>query len=394
MQQPVVRAHTLRRVLLGATLAAGLAVLALQIHRLTGRGVLPINDFVEYWAAGRLNLGGGNPYALDQLLDLQRQVGWPYAIPNVLWYPPYVLPILMPFGLLAFRTGQLVWLTFHLGVVLLCGDWVWRYYGGPKTYRWLAWLISLCFAPTWYALLGGQIGPLLLLGIVGFLYFERRRRDTLAGASILLIAIKPQLLYLFWIAAILWVIGRRRWAVLMGVGLATAGATGTALIVNPSVLSQFAAMIAGGLPAYWVTPTFGAMLRLLAGWDRFWLQFLPMGAGLIWLAFRWGKRRETWSWAEEMPALLLASVITTSYGWAQDHVVLLLPVLRATVWLFEKRALSRAIPVLALYVLANLLGLNAANLPVENYLLHVWVPPLLALCYWLAGRDRHVLGER
>ena len=203
MQQPVVRAHTLRPVLLAALLMTGLAVLVVEIHRLAGQGVLPVNDFVENWAAARLNLGGGNSYSPEQMLALQRRAGAPYAIPNILWYPPYVLPILMPFGLLAFRTGQLVWLTFHLGVVLLCVDWVWRYYGGPKTYRWLAWLISLLFAPMWFALIGGQIGPLILLGIVSFLYFERERRDTLAGASTLLIATKPQLLHLFWIAAIL-----------------------------------------------------------------------------------------------------------------------------------------------------------------------------------------------
>jgi len=35
-----------------------------------------INDFIEYWAAAKLLLSGGNPYSAEQLLQLQRTVGW------------------------------------------------------------------------------------------------------------------------------------------------------------------------------------------------------------------------------------------------------------------------------------------------------------------------------
>ncbi|MGZ8464867.1 MAG: hypothetical protein ACXWXT_04935, partial [Candidatus Binatia bacterium] len=35
-----------------------------------------VRDFVEYWSASRLLLNGGNPYAPDELLQLQRSVGW------------------------------------------------------------------------------------------------------------------------------------------------------------------------------------------------------------------------------------------------------------------------------------------------------------------------------
>ena len=51
----------------------------------------------------------------------------------------------------------------------------------------------------------GQIVPFMLLGLVGFLYFVRRKQWWLAGMMTVFIAIKPHTLYLFWFAMLLWV---------------------------------------------------------------------------------------------------------------------------------------------------------------------------------------------
>ena len=51
------------------------AILVYLISRLVAVPGLLANDYLAYWAAGRLNLTGGNPYAADQLLALQRGEG-------------------------------------------------------------------------------------------------------------------------------------------------------------------------------------------------------------------------------------------------------------------------------------------------------------------------------
>src|SRR5204863_239149 len=84
-------------VTLGAIIV--IAMLLLQVSRLLEPGVLPIDDFAEYWAAGKLNLSGGNPYDADRLTALQSPAGPPDDEPAIImWNPPPTLTFVMPFG--------------------------------------------------------------------------------------------------------------------------------------------------------------------------------------------------------------------------------------------------------------------------------------------------------
>src|SRR5260370_10073385 len=222
---------SLRLILMVAALALAALLLIQQIgRRLADRSIMPPDDFVEYWAAGRLNLHGKNPYKAENRLPLEREAGresFPldpsgHESAIMMWNPPWTLTVVMPLGWLDARLGQLVWLLLNLAIILFCADWIWRYYQGPSAYRWLSWALALTFIPTMMVLRAGQIGPLILLGIVGFLHFERQGRLFLAGAACVLIAIKPHLLFLFWIALALWALKGRRWRVLIG-GIGTGG---------------------------------------------------------------------------------------------------------------------------------------------------------------------------
>jgi integrase len=66
--------------------ATGLVFLA--AWRLTRPDVLQWDDTVEYWAAGRLNARGQNPYAPEALHRLERQAGRPLEEPLMMWNPP------------------------------------------------------------------------------------------------------------------------------------------------------------------------------------------------------------------------------------------------------------------------------------------------------------------
>src|SRR2546430_13113210 len=104
---------------------------------------------------------------------------------------------------------------------------------------WLAWALALTFVPSLIVLRAGQIGPLILLGMVGFLHWERRGLFFLAGAACVLIGIKPHLVFLFWIALALWAIERRRWSVLIGGVLTGLIATAIPMLCNSSVCRQY-----------------------------------------------------------------------------------------------------------------------------------------------------------
>src|SRR5262249_41648918 len=148
-------------------LAAALLVLILQV-RSGGLLALPLHDFVEYWAAGRLLLEGENPYDPERIRDMERQAG--RSDEGILmWNPPWALPLVLPFALLDVRTGHLVWLLVNLVVVAGCADLLWRHFGGSAARRVVALLVACTFLPTYFALIAGQISPWLLLGAAGFL---------------------------------------------------------------------------------------------------------------------------------------------------------------------------------------------------------------------------------
>jgi hypothetical protein len=369
-----------KRLLLVFLLLASLAWLLFQQTR--GQQTLadlPLYDFVEYWAAGRLALRGENPYDAARIGELQQQAGHSDA-PILMWNPPWVLPLVLPLGLFDVRVAHLLWLLGHLLVLVGCADLLWRHYGGPSEGRVAAWVLALVFLPCPLALLAGQISPLLLAGAAGFLVALRGRRDFLAGAATALLAIKPHLASLFWLALLVWVVRERRWKVALGGLTAGLGLTALALVFDPQVLGQYWHTLTTTPPAQYRSPTLGTLLRLAAGDGPFRLQFVALVPGLAWLVLHLVRSRR-WDWDAELPLLLLVSFLTAPYGaWPFDLVVLLVPVLRLAALLARSGDRARIILALGVYLALGTLGWLMLFCEVE-YLYFIWMTPALLLAY-------------
>jgi hypothetical protein len=368
--------------LLVVGLLAALACLAVQGSR-PGRGLtdLPLYDFVEYWAAGRLVLQGDNPYDVVRVGELQKQIGHT-ADPILMWNPPWALPLVVPLGLFDVRTAHLLWMLGHLLVIVACADVLWRHYGGSRDSRAIAWLVALGFLPSILALLAGQISPLLLLGATGFLVFVRCRRDTLAGAATVLLAIKPHLALLFWLALLVWVVRERRWKILVGGALAGLALTGVALLFDPAVFGQYRHTTLTTPPAQYRSPTLGTLLRLAVGNGAFGLQFVALLPGLLWVVPYLLRHKGGWDWDRELPLLLLVSFLTATYGaWPFDLVVLLVPVLRVAVGVVQA---GRPWLALAIFLAFNILGGLQLACEVE-WLWFLWMTPVVFGAYLLLG---------
>src|SRR5207245_11666086 len=117
---------SLRRVLVWIGLSVVVVALIFQADRFSDPHLLGFGDFINYWAPGRLNAHGHNPYSSENLLPLQREIGLPGDEPKPMFYPSWAFAILMPFGLLPFGLSRLLWLVMNLGVVLFCADRLWR----------------------------------------------------------------------------------------------------------------------------------------------------------------------------------------------------------------------------------------------------------------------------
>ncbi len=363
---------------------AGLILLGYELSILSVDLRILADDYVEYWSAGRLNLTGGNPYAADQLLPLERAAGRTTEV-LMMWNPPYTLALAMPLAVPDYPLSRLIWLLLNIVIVLVATDWSWQLIGGATKGRWLARAVAFTFFPTIIVLRMGQIGPVLLLGIAGFLRYERARRDWLAGAFLALLAIKPHLLYLIWLALLPWAVRGRRWDVLGGAGATLLAATLIALASNPLVIGQYLTATAEDSPLVWMTPTFGSLLRAILGFNISWLQFVPLAPGILWLVFYWTRHRADWQWAARMPLLLLVSVTTTAFGWSFDQVVLLPAVLTVT-----QRALAVRPRRAAILLALSYIGFNAAAWALFSRVLDFWqiwlAPALLAWYLYACGR--------
>src|SRR5258705_7141702 len=133
-----------------------------------------VTDFVDFWAASRLLINGRNPFSPTEVLELQRSVGLVESKPLLMWNPPWTLSFVLPFGAMDFQLSQFFWLLLHVFFILLSAQKLWAIYSHAERKSYLPWIAALTFIPTWFVLILGQISPLILLGIVGFLYFEKK----------------------------------------------------------------------------------------------------------------------------------------------------------------------------------------------------------------------------
>jgi hypothetical protein len=367
-------------VVIGGVLAAGIG--AALLARPSDRPLLRPLDFCEYWAAGRLNFHGENPYDPELLYPLQRGAGWEdEEVAVMMWNPPWTLTLVMPLGILPSRTAQVVWLLLHLAIVALCARVIWKLYDGPDRQAWIAWAVAIVFAPTVFFLMCGQITGFLLLGLTGFLWGVRHDRTWVAGASAALLAIKPHLGLLFALALALESLRSRqmfhvavRGAIVLAIG------TVIPLIFNPDVWSQYREATSRSSSSYhtamrdFVQPTLGYQIRLLVPGTPFWAQFIPLGLALAALSFYWWLRRHRWDWLEELPRITLIAALTACYGgWAFDLVILLVPVLQATVWLIRLERPKLAMGLAAAYVAANAVLIWSVR--VEGSQTNPWITP-------------------
>jgi hypothetical protein len=340
-----------------------------------------LEDFVEYWAAGRLNVQGENPYDPAAMYRQERDASPHLTEAIMMWNPPWALTFAMPFGWLPAQLGRGIWLFLHLLVVLICGDWVWRYYGGPLSFRWLAWVATLGFAPTFFVLRMGQIAPLVLLGIVGFLHFEKRGQWFWAGAAASLVAIKPHLAMLFAVALLVWGGQHRMWRVFVGGAAALLVMTVIPLAFNPEVIDQYRFAVSQYPPRF-LCPTFGSLLRLGFGEEKLWLNYIPPIFGLAWFLFHWRSHRLSWVWKDQIDILLFMSLLTASYGvWPFDLVVLLIPLLHAAVMVFQSRNVNVATFSLTALLGFDVLALLFMNVKYTDQYWYLWMTPVVLYCF-------------
>jgi hypothetical protein len=359
-------------VLAGACLVMAILFFGLDDKSATGR------DFIEYWALEQQLAHGANPYDTGALFRVERSVGMDK--PGVLMSPspPVAFAYALPLGWVGPKAGLILWMLMQAACIAVSVWILWLLHGRPDS-RWH--VVALGFPPALWCLIAGQLGIFFLLDIALFLYFVRRR-PWLAGAVLVLCALKPHLFLPCVVALVLWSIARREARVLAGFVLALAVSCGLTLWLDPHVWSEYAQMMRSSRIADLFIPTVSMMLRFGIARHARWIELVPEALACAWVVWYFLTRRERWDWNREGMMVLLISVACTPYSWYSDQAMLFPAVL---VGLY---AAEKSIPALAIFgaiAFAGLVGF-AFQIPMTSAF-YTWTAPAWLLWYLYAIRQ-------
>ena len=343
-------------------------------------------DFAGYWASGRLLLQGKNPYSVEDLRAIQQSLNLPQKEFVLIYNPPWVLTFLLPFSILDFSLSKVIWLLCLLFLILYCAERLWIILGGHHDARIWSLLLVVTFTPTFIAFKLGQIVPFMLLGLVGFLHFARRRQWWLAGIMTVFVAIKPHVIFLFWCAMVLWAVKKRLWQILLGSAFGLVCVTFPTLFFNANVFSQyFSDIVMKHHISYWATPTFGTYLRLLFGIEKEWVIYMPALAGLIWFISYWRVRRDSWIWQKDLHLLIIISLISNCYSWQFDYLLILPTVMQAAIWIRQEPGVRNKVLMVLFYIMINVAAIVFTYFPFP--FLFLGMPFALLINYILVKRQ-------
>ena len=336
-----------------AILVTAILASVLYAHSAAIRKNVASRDSIAYWAAGYLLAHQQNPYDHEQVLLLERQHGYNADRPLVLRTPPWSLFLVVLLGGMDPFWSWLIWIGILIGSLVVGMRLCRRMYGGESVPQNLFAVVGYLFAPVPACLVAGQMGLVLMLGIVLFLFWEKEH-PFLAGAVLIVPFAKPHLLLLFWLVLLLWVVLYKRHKIAAGFLLTFVLATALALAFDRNVFHDYREMLQVASIQREFIPALSGVIRLLFFRNFFWVQFLPLLVGLVWGVACFARRRVDWDWSRHGPALLVVSVLTTPYAWLADESVLLPAILQALVFVYAARANMKSRSKVALAVFALL----------------------------------------
>jgi hypothetical protein len=351
-------------------LVAGLAVLVLVFFLRAGQNYRTQDNFNSnfffFWLSGRMVVTGENPYDSLQYLAGHDAAGVTWK-PNLIF--PYPLPLsvfMVPLGLLSITkayfalqiTSQVILTGAALAVLAQ-----WR---SLSHWRMLVpvVLFLLFYGPAYLTLKVGAIGALALLFVLLSILSFGSGRSVLGGAFLAMTLLKPPQGLTILLLAGIWILARRDWKAILGIGLGGLGLLIIGLIQDPYWLVKFfnasravmdrsqgvqsnvwafASLACGGRSL--CSTTFGVAASL---------GVIGLGAIFLW------KEHNRLSTMEAFNIIVPLGFLATIYLWSYDQVLYVLPITWITGTLVERT--KSYLPAFVFLVVTTLVSLAALSL--------------------------------
>ena len=290
-------------------------------------------DLIEYWSSAKLLLHHINPYSPTSVFALEKAQGFLPTSPLVMLNPPWALFLILPLGFGGAHTALFLWTIAAFGCVFA----FLRLLAVPEK----SGALALFFAPVLASLCSGQSSPFLLLGFVLFLRFHRSR-PFWAGASLLLMAIKPHLFLVFWAVLLIDELYHRRFRMFAGFATALAVASILPKAFDLRIWTHYVATLRSAALTHAQFPTISMFFRMQVNPNAVWLLLVPSFIAVLWALWYYASRRNIWDWKTNGMLIMLVTVLVSPYGFFTDQVVLL-PSIAFALLVPEKRKYSIAI---------------------------------------------------
>lgn len=353
-----------------ALTAVGITAMLLT-HDATGN-----NDFVEYWASGRLLLQHDNPYSAALIQPLELSAAYAANDPTLIMAnPPWALPLVAPLGMLSPGIGQFIWLLISCICLFISVQIIWAICGEPKTQLNF---LAYTFAPALTCLLAGQVSIFVLLGLVLFLRLHRNR-PFWAGSALWFCLLKPHLFLPFGCILLAWTIVGRRYRILAGVGFTLCVSSALALWFDSLIWEHYSQMMSAERIDRGVIPCLSTALRLSIWPHTLVIQCLPATLGCIWALHYFRAHIGDWDWLKHGALVLLVSVMVAPYTWLMDQAVVI-PALLYAVYNTRSRNLIAGLAMASAAI--EIATIGGFNLTHSNF--YLWTSPVWLGWYLLA----------
>lgn len=291
-------------------------------------------DFIEYWSALKLALGGLNPYSYGDMLTVQRELAPEAKTPTMMWNPPHLLPLIRPIANREFQVAAGMFCGLSLACMALTISLTCKLLGAKEGQRGRVWFLGLTLPATLTCLNIGQLGNILSLALIGGIILYHQQRRFLAGCSFAVCSIKPHLFLLVVSLFLFDDLLHKRFKTLLGGILTCATLCTITHFLFPQAFAQwiYALQHPEDFQLYnvlnWRPATLVGLFRVLY-WRAtdlpmpltpMWL--LPTINILIWIyiATRVGTERII---KDYLPEILICSALFSPYGWIFDQSFLL-----------------------------------------------------------------------
>jgi hypothetical protein len=231
-------------------------------------------DSISYWSAGRLLLEHRNPYDSAATLELERAEGFSGYKAMVWRVPPWSIAAAVPFAFLGPYWSWFVVVAISIASLIVCTRICWKLFGNSRERPDGYYLAAYLFAPVMACVATGQIGLVLLTGVLLFIEWYERR-PLLAGMALFLPFMKPHLFVPFGLVLFVWIVWERRWQILLGFLFALETASIAAIGLDASAFSDYAAMFREQSVAGEFIPSLSGWFRVLIAPTHFYVQFIP-----------------------------------------------------------------------------------------------------------------------